>query len=46
MALAKRYGRVYGVFDGLQPNLFVADADLIKQIFIKDFDRFPYRRVS
>jgi cytochrome P450 len=36
----RRYGRVYGTFFLGQPRLVVADADVLRQICIKDFDAF------
>lgn len=45
--LAKRdkYGKVYGSYLFGNPRLFVADADVMKQVLIKDFDAFPGRQV-
>ena len=34
--MVKKYGKVFGVFNGLQPNLIVTDAELIRNVFIKD----------
>ena len=45
MKMVKKYGKVIGYFDGLQPNLWITDTDLIKSIFVKDFDHFVDRRV-
>lgn len=38
-----QYGRVYGVFSGLQPVLTVCDPELAKQVLIKDFAHFINR---
>jgi cytochrome P450 family 3 subfamily A len=46
LALAKKYGKVFGYFDGPIPNLWVADVDLIKAMYVKDFDHFVDRRVK
>ena len=46
MNLVSKYGKVIGYFEGMQPNLVITDAELIKQIFVKDFDHFINRRVS
>ena len=45
VALVKKYGKVLGVYDGPQPNLWITDLDLIKAIYVKDFDHFVDRRV-
>lgn len=42
----KKYGRIMGYFDGTVPNLWVTDADIIKSVFVKDFDHFVNRRVE
>lgn len=44
--MVKKYGKTFGTFDGTLPNLFTIDADLIKSIFVKDFDHFVNRRVN
>ena len=41
----KKYGNVYGTFEGTQPTLHINDTELIKSVFIKDFDHFINRRV-
>ena len=41
----RKYGKIYGKFEGTQPNLCINDAELIKSIFVKDFDHFINRRV-
>ncbi len=46
MEVVKKHGKILGQFDGCIPNLWVTDAELIKSIFIKDFDHFVDRRVS
>ncbi|GIX83596.1 cytochrome P450 3A30 [Caerostris extrusa] len=43
----KRYlefGRIYGLFEGNRPCLSVADPQLLRNIFVKDFNFFPMRR--
>ena len=44
--LVKKYGKTFGYFDGTVPNLWTTDADLIKSVFVKDFDHFVNRRVQ
>ena len=39
----RKYGKVYGFFIGSRPSYTVADLDMIQQIFIKDFSKFPNR---
>ncbi len=43
--MVKKYGKVFGYFDGTLPNLWTTDADIIKSVFVKDFDHFINRRV-
>lgn len=45
MALVKKYGKVFGYFDGRNPNLFITDVEMIKAMYVKDFDHFVDRRV-
>uniref|UniRef100_T1IH31 Cytochrome P450 n=1 Tax=Strigamia maritima TaxID=126957 RepID=T1IH31_STRMM len=42
--LHKKLGRVFGGFEGSNPILHVADPDIIKQVFVKDFSSFVDRR--
>nr|QST15042.1 CYP360A2 protein [Diaphanosoma celebensis] len=42
--LARKYGKVFGFFEGNAPNLFICDADFIRSVFVKDFDHFINRR--
>lgn len=44
-ALMKKYGKIAGTYDGTQPNLWTTDAEIIKSVFVKDFDHFINRRV-
>ncbi|CAN7997406.1 unnamed protein product, partial [Ixodes hexagonus] len=39
-----KYGRLFGVFEGGNPTLFVADPELVKLILVKDFAAVPNRR--
>lgn len=40
----KKYGRVFGYFEGHTPVLVVSDPDIIQTIFIKSFSKFHSRR--
>lgn len=40
---SKKYGKVYGYYQGSKPYIVVADAKVLKQICIKDFDKFTNR---
>lgn len=43
--LMKKFGKVIGYFEGSHPVLWTTDTDLIKSIFVKDFDHFVNRYV-
>lgn len=40
---ARKYGRVYGAYANTKPVLVIGDAQLIKQVMIKDFSLFVNR---
>lgn len=40
----KKYGKVFGIYEGTNPVLVVADLDLVKSILVKDFSSFPEQR--
>jgi len=42
--LAKEFGKVFGSFEGTTPKLNITDTNLIRSIFVKDFDHFINRR--
>lgn len=44
--LVKKYGKVFGFFEGLEPQLFISDPDIIKGILVKDFDHFVNHQVK
>ena len=42
----EKYGNVFGTFVGRRPRLSVADPDMLKQIFVKDFHIFNERSAA
>ncbi len=44
LSYLKRYGRVWGQFSGIWPHLYVADPELLKEILVKQFDKFLDRQ--
>lgn len=42
----KHYGRTHGIYEGYEPVLVIADAQLARQICIKDFDIFPNHKLA
>ncbi|CAH1233159.1 CYP3A7 [Branchiostoma lanceolatum] len=40
----RKYGRVYRIFEGLNPKLVVSDRDMVKQILVEDSTSFPFRK--
>ncbi|GAB6028359.1 hypothetical protein CHUAL_002527 [Chamberlinius hualienensis] len=41
---AKRYGTVYGFYEGRKPTIRIADPDMLREILSKQFDHFTDRR--
>ncbi|XP_067672070.1 cytochrome P450 3A11-like [Haliotis asinina] len=41
---SKKYGRIFGYFEGYTPVMSVSDPDLLKQILVKDFKNFQCRK--
>lgn len=41
----RKYGKVYGQYQGTTPCLVIGDADIIRRVAIKDFNVFPNRRL-
>ncbi|XP_071551634.1 cytochrome P450 3A29-like [Panulirus ornatus] len=39
----QRYGKVFGFYVGWQPNMVVADLDLVKMILVREFPNFSNR---
>lgn len=44
LEMLRKYGKVYGIYTGLQPTLVVLDEALIKTVLVKDFSAFTDRR--
>src|SRR6266487_4369023 len=44
--MEKKYGKGYGIYNGLTPKLVVTDLDLLKDIMIKNFSNFTDRRTD
>ncbi|CAG2117969.1 unnamed protein product, partial [Medioppia subpectinata] len=42
----KKYGKIYGVFEGNKPILRIGDPELVKQIMVKDFHVYQTRRAG
>ena len=40
----RKYGRVFGFFEGTTPILVVSDPDILQEVFIKSFSNFHSRR--
>jgi cytochrome P450 family 3 subfamily A len=41
----KKYGPIYGVYEGRTPHIHICDPEIIRMIFVRDFDHFRDRRV-
>ncbi|XP_023219437.1 cytochrome P450 3A2-like isoform X2 [Centruroides sculpturatus] len=39
----KKYGRIYGIYLGLEPQLVIAEPHILKKILVKDFNMFHNR---
>lgn len=39
----RKYGRLFGYFEGTKPALMVAEPELVKQVLVKDFSLLPNR---
>ena len=42
----KKFGKVYGSYQGTQPVIIVSDAEMVKEITIKQFWNFSDRNAS
>ncbi|XP_078362560.1 cytochrome P450 3A2-like isoform X2 [Oculina patagonica] len=43
---AEKYGRVFGFYLGRSPSYMISDVDLLKQILVKEFSKFPNRPLA
>nr|QST15050.1 CYP360A10 protein [Diaphanosoma celebensis] len=43
-ALVAEFGKIFGVFDGQQPNLIVSDPEIIRSVLVEDFECFTNKR--
>ncbi|XP_037074614.1 cytochrome P450 3A13-like [Pollicipes pollicipes] len=43
VANARRFGRVWGQYEGMMPQIFIGDLELAKRVLITDFDHFTDR---
>ncbi|XP_060077359.1 cytochrome P450 3A12-like [Ylistrum balloti] len=41
----KKYGNVYGFFEGFRPSIVVNDPEMTKEILVKHFDKFHVRPI-
>ncbi|XP_021345680.1 cytochrome P450 3A28-like [Mizuhopecten yessoensis] len=41
----KKYGKIYGFFEGFRPSIVVNDPEMTKEILVKHFDKFGVRPV-
>ncbi|CAG7733515.1 unnamed protein product, partial [Allacma fusca] len=39
----EKHGEIYGVYNGRQPQIHIVDPEIVRQIFVKDFDKFANR---
>jgi cytochrome P450 len=44
--MTQKYGRVFGYFIGLRPQMQVTDTDIVKEVFVKQFSNFVNRADS
>ncbi|XP_063415464.1 cytochrome P450 3A11-like isoform X2 [Mytilus trossulus] len=42
--LVKKYGRCFGIYQGLVPTLVISDPETIKEVMVKEFSNCPNRR--
>ncbi|CAF0932919.1 unnamed protein product [Didymodactylos carnosus] len=42
----KKYGRIYGLFEGTTPLFIVSDVEFLQEVFIKQFSNFSNRKMT
>ncbi|XP_049525901.1 cytochrome P450 3A41 isoform X2 [Dermacentor silvarum] len=42
----KKYGKIFGAFEGPKPTLIVSDPNLVKLVLVKSFQSLPDRRMN
>ena len=42
--MMKKYGKIWGAYDGRDPIIWIGDVDILKQVMVKDFHNFVNRR--
>ncbi|KAL5007480.1 hypothetical protein ScPMuIL_016286 [Solemya velum] len=40
----KKFGKVFGIFEGREPLLYICDLDMLKSVLVQDFNCFTDRR--
>ena len=46
LALKQKFGKIYGAYNGLNPQISISDPKILKQIYIKEFSNFSQRSNS
>ncbi|CAF1684802.1 unnamed protein product [Adineta ricciae] len=41
---SKQYGKIYGIYQGIEHTFDVSDPDFLQEVFVKQFTNFPGRR--